>query len=86
MASFADTTFENEVRKILNAAIEAETKAVVDGIAPEHYREAVGLIRGLKEALNACDQARRLIAGEPPKTDPGTRRAMAMKNSPGGVV
>lgn len=84
MASFADTTFEQEVRKVLNAAIAKATEAVVEGVAEGHYREQVGYLRGLREGLNACDEARRLIAGEPPKNDAATRRAMATKN--GGLV
>ena len=86
MASFADTTFEVEIRKVLNSKIAASTKAIVDGIAVEHYREEVGYLRGLNDALDACDEARRLIAGEPPKSDTATRRQMALKNGPGGLV
>ena len=81
MASFADTVFENEVRKLLNDKGDAESRAVLAGTPQtiEQYREQVGYLRGLKDALKFCDEARRLIAGEPPKTDPETRKKMATK-------
>lgn len=81
MASYADTVFENEVRKLLNDKGDAESRAVLNGTPQtiEQYREQVGYLRGLKDALKMCDEARRLISGEPPKTDPETRKKMATK-------
>lgn len=84
MASTADTTFENEVRRLLNGLGENASKALIDGAqhSLDGYREQVGFIRGIAKALEACDQARRLIVGEEPSTSPEARRRMAMK----GVV
>ena len=79
MASFADTTFENEARKVLNDKLRTLIEWVADGGPQtiEAYREAAGEIKGLKVALEACNEARRLIAGEEPHADALSRRRMA---------
>ena len=66
MASYADTTFENEVRKVLNGLIERSTKSMVDGVPVESYREEVGHLRGLREALDRDGRGRgvRLRCGD----------------------
>jgi hypothetical protein len=86
MASYADTVFENEVRKILGDKLAHLMRAAAEGTPQtlDKYREMVGEIRGVQVALDACDEARRLIVGEEPKTDALTRRRMATRDM--GVV
>ena len=86
MATYADTTFEKEVRRLINLNGEAATKAMVDGAQHsfEAYREQVGFLRGLAKALEACDEARRLVVGEEPVSGVEARRRMLQKA--GGVV
>ena len=89
MASYSDTVFENEVRKLISDKLTGSVTAVADGTATtsiEAYREQVGFIRGLRFALEACAEAHRLLAGEPPKTDAETRRKMASKPTTMGVL
>ena len=86
MATYADTTFENEVRRLINGMGQTATKDLVDGAQHtiEGYREQVGFLRGLAKALEACDQARRLISGEEPVSGVEARRRQIQKV--GGVV
>ena len=89
MASYTDTVFENEVRKVISEKLTGSVTAVADGTAAESieaYREQVGFIRGLRFALDACGEAHRLLAGEPPKQDAETRRKMASGFKGTGVI
>lgn len=76
MPSYADTVFEKEVRRILDERMLRLSLAVARGEPQTNdaYRERVGEIRGIETALKACDEARRLIAGEPPADLHDTRR------------
>lgn len=79
MVSTSDTTFENAVRKVLSEKLASVERGLVEGSPQtlEKYRELVGERRGLHLAFEACDEARRLLFGEPPKTDAETRKRMA---------
>ena len=85
MASYADTIFENETRKQLAAKLERLVDAVADGAPQDYaaYREMVGEIRGCRDGLAACDEARRLIAGEPAHAPTFDRSRIGVGNKMG---
>lgn len=85
MASYADTIFENETRKQLAAKLDKLIDGVTNGVPKDfaQYREMVGEIRGCRDGLAACDEARRLIAGEPAHAPTFDRSRIGVGNKMG---
>jgi hypothetical protein len=53
----AKTRFHAELEARINIAVENRSKSIASGAASDyaHYRENVGYILGLQEALKLCD-------------------------------
>jgi hypothetical protein len=56
--------FENTLRTLIEAEIDRLTENLVLGLSVEDfatYREIVGQLRGLRKALELCDEAQSII-------------------------
>ena len=53
-----DTNFERLIRDRLTKAYQKKAGEVADGVPVDKYREDVGYLRGLKDALGMLDKAR----------------------------
>jgi hypothetical protein len=62
------TLFERELRKAIDAAMAQEKENIcMGGCCPDYasYRQRVGLLQGLKQALDLCEETSTLINRQP---------------------
>lgn len=54
----AKTRFHSQLERKINEAVENRSRSIASGAASDyaHYKENVGYILGLQEALKLCDE------------------------------
>lgn len=60
-----NTLFETTLRKLIQEEIERQTENLVLGLSVTDfsaYREAVGRIAGMRQALDLCEEAQTIIS------------------------